>query len=409
MATKRNRDANGYITIKRNPISKVGVFPYRGEMIDHPEAKPGKTYKVLRPASTLKKAAESGTFAHIPWIDDHKECGAEYGNNETKASGITLDKCVFDGVYLYNDLKLYDATLLGKIDDKKKKDLSPAYKATYDHAPGNFEGEDYDFIQTEMIGNHLASVQRGRTGKDVCVYDNKDCILTDATDAIALDFGYIANIYDENAKTAIVFDYDDMNKNDEGDDMPFTKEQQAKIAKIVSDSTEDANSKFLEQLNKMQQQLDAIQNKSNDNNDGDDNNTDKNDGVLNITEQELKDKIDAAKNETAESAKVAADAAINEAIKDLGEASKLAEDASILIGKFDHHGKTTQEVANYIANHDSFKSSNLVGDTDDTKNANVETVRVLVAERISNKGKSKIAQDNQDSAPAKKLSFIDGL
>ena len=47
--TARHNDANGFITIDANPISRAGVFEYLGSSID-PQAEPNKLYKVYRPA-----------------------------------------------------------------------------------------------------------------------------------------------------------------------------------------------------------------------------------------------------------------------------------------------------------------------------------------------------------------------
>ena len=55
-----------------------------------------------------------------------------------------------------------------------KKQLSLAYKTSYEKRAGNFQGLNYDFVQTEIKPNHLAVVQTGRNGASVCVQDSTE-------------------------------------------------------------------------------------------------------------------------------------------------------------------------------------------------------------------------------------------
>ena len=39
--------------------------------------------------------------------------------------------------------------------------------------PGDYEGDPYDGIMRDIVGNHVAKVKEGRAGPDVCVGDSK--------------------------------------------------------------------------------------------------------------------------------------------------------------------------------------------------------------------------------------------
>ena len=67
-------DSNGYWLIKKNPISKVGVFPYLGKTIDD-SCEPNKIYKVFRSPETLRQSVPTWDNPPKPFINDHEMLG----------------------------------------------------------------------------------------------------------------------------------------------------------------------------------------------------------------------------------------------------------------------------------------------------------------------------------------------
>lgn len=171
--TSRTQDINGYITIRKNPISKVGVFPYLGKNID-PALEPNKIYFVYRPAEELCKPETIESFKHIPIIEDHTMLGTGQTPAERKGvDGVTGGDVIQEGDYLYADLHIYSDTLKRKVDSAGKKDISIGYRVgQWEKANGLFNGQPYDYIQRDLRGNHVAVVQEGRSGKDVAVLDH---------------------------------------------------------------------------------------------------------------------------------------------------------------------------------------------------------------------------------------------
>lgn len=168
--TKRKEDNNGFITIKENPISKVGVFPYLGREIGAPEH--DRVYQVYRPAEELQKQETIDSFNLLPWIDEHELLGKGGTPAEKKGiQGTTGESAYFEYPYLKNNLRVY-SNYMQELIDRGKIELSPAYRCVYDFTPGEFEGQRYDAIQRDIRGNHLALVEEGRTGKDVAVQDH---------------------------------------------------------------------------------------------------------------------------------------------------------------------------------------------------------------------------------------------
>ena len=169
-ASARVEDLNGWIEIQGNPISKVGVYPYLGAQIGAPD--PSKIYYVLRPAEELSKPATLDSFKLLPWIDEHAMLGSEFTAAERKGiHGVIGEDVYFEEPYLRANIKVFSQSLQDKIQGGKIE-LSPGYRCRYVQESGTYNGQPYEFVQRDIIGNHLALVKQGRTGPDVAVLDH---------------------------------------------------------------------------------------------------------------------------------------------------------------------------------------------------------------------------------------------
>lgn len=180
----RQYDRNGWYEIKENPLSKVGVFDYLGSSIDAPE--PDRIYKVYRPEEELSDPACLESLKLIPWTIQHEMMGEGYTPTEKKGvDGVTGEEIFYDEKEkaIKGNIKVFSDQLEQIIDDGMKE-LSIGYRCVYDFTPGSYNGESYDVVQRKIRGNHLASVEEGRMGKDVAVmddlsvtFDSKDFIM----------------------------------------------------------------------------------------------------------------------------------------------------------------------------------------------------------------------------------------
>lgn len=183
--TKRSEDINGYLLVKGNPISKVGVFPYMGSEIGAPN--PNRIYQVYRPEEELSDPETLESFNLLPFINDHEFLGKDGTPAEKKGvQGTTGENATFDFPYLKNSLRVYSTFLKDQI-EAGKTELSPSYRCDYEFSSGVFDGQKYDAIQRNIRGNHLALVDKGRTGPDVAVLDHY-IITTDSAEFIKMDF-----------------------------------------------------------------------------------------------------------------------------------------------------------------------------------------------------------------------------
>ena len=170
-ATAREYDGNGWAEIKGNPISKVGVFPYLGSQIS-PELEPDTIYQVYRPEEALNNEETMNSFKLLPWFDEHEMAGEGFIGAEKKGiHGVIGEDIYFEDGYLKANLKVFSNKLADLI-ETGKRELSIGYRCLYELVSGVYEGLHYDAKQSNILGNHLALVDAGRSGSDVAVLDH---------------------------------------------------------------------------------------------------------------------------------------------------------------------------------------------------------------------------------------------
>lgn len=172
----RSIDGNGFIEIKSNPISKAGIFEYLGRTID-PTLDPDKRYRVLRPPEELAKKDTIDSFKLVPWIDEHVMLGSSDSGMlapELKGiEGVIGEDVFYDDTdrKLKANIKVF-STNMDDLIKRGKRELSAGYRCKYKISAGVWEGQQYDVIQHDIRGNHLALVREGRMGPDVAVLDH---------------------------------------------------------------------------------------------------------------------------------------------------------------------------------------------------------------------------------------------
>lgn len=172
--SSREEDLNGFIEIKGNPLSKVGVFPYAGHQISS-DLEPNKIYQIYRPEEELSNEETINSFRLLPFTDEHAMLGSEDEGmlpaEKKGVHGVIGEDVYYDDGYLKGNLKIFSEKLADLI-NSGKKELSIGYRCLYDMTSGVYNGEKYDGIQRSIRGNHLALVDEGRSGHDVSVLDS---------------------------------------------------------------------------------------------------------------------------------------------------------------------------------------------------------------------------------------------
>jgi hypothetical protein len=325
--TARTEDVNGYIEIENNPISKVGVFPYSGAQIG--AEPPDKVFMVYRPESELNNVDCINSFKLVPVIDEHTMLGDGQTPAEKKGvHGTTGEKIYFKDGYLYANLKIFSDSLQATIDNIKK-DISLGYRCIYELSSGMFNGVQYDAVQKNIRGNHLAIVEEGRMGREVAVLDHA---------------------------TKFTFDSKELIKMVQKAELKALKD---KVAVVVAalDEAEKAEKMEATDMEKMRADVNELMGmikdlKAHESSEAEDKDEDKKDGDMEKDSGDAdEEKKDDEKKESMDSATVAKmiKAAQDETLKTIARKNKLYDRVSPIIGAFDHSEMTLSDVEKYSA------------------------------------------------------------
>jgi 8-oxo-dGTP pyrophosphatase MutT (NUDIX family) len=169
--TSQGRNVDGFerLHVKRAPITKAGINPYYGREIPKGNElglDPGRVYRLLRHPDEIKKAAS--TFHNLPLLDRHVPHSADEHDGDITV-GTVGSEAEYQHPYLFNSLAVWSRDGRDHVDSKKQKELSSAYSYDADMTPGTYEGEPYDGVMRNMVGNHVCLVKKGRAGSDVAL------------------------------------------------------------------------------------------------------------------------------------------------------------------------------------------------------------------------------------------------
>lgn len=169
----RSIDADGRLHVSKTNISKANVCPYFGREIPNWQElglDGDKVYRLYRDPDELSKGAS--TFNNLPILNKHIRVTVEEPKQENVVGSIGSDVS-FSAPYLQASLSFWVASAIAGIESEQQCELSPAYYYRADMTPGvSPDGEAFDGSMRDIVGNHLAVIETGRTGPDVYVADS---------------------------------------------------------------------------------------------------------------------------------------------------------------------------------------------------------------------------------------------
>lgn len=170
-ASARSYDDNNHLIVNSTIITKAAVNPYYGSEIPDYERlglDPNKVYNMLRDPQELKKGMH--TLGEKQLLLKHIFVSAEDPQKESIAGTIGSNlEMVGDDVK--GSLTVWDKEAINLIESGKLAELSASYFYDPVMKSGTFKGQPYDGIMTNIRGNHVALVERGRIGRDALVAD----------------------------------------------------------------------------------------------------------------------------------------------------------------------------------------------------------------------------------------------
>ena len=363
MSTARKHDVNGWYEIQDNPLSKVGVFEYLGASINAPES--DRIYRVYRPESELSDPDCIESFRLLPWVIEHDMLGEGEIPAERKGiEGIVGQDVSYQDGYLKGNIKVF-SDRLAELINTGMNELSLGYKCLYEFTPGKFNGQQYDAIQRQIRGNHLATVEEGRMGPEVSVLDHST-ITFDSRDFVMANQHTPEKQAKKKAPVKTGTAQDDMKDGEmmegmEDENGEMTVSQMAAMLKSVMPQLADINKMMAEMSGSMNaseragemmeeeemedgEMMESMKDKDMDMEDGEmmddcEEMEDKGMDAIHKTLKSMKAEIRKLKSRNTFDSKTF--------IASLNQREKLANRLSHFVGSFDSSNMTTEEVAKY--------------------------------------------------------------
>jgi len=174
--TERTYTPEGYLIVPAT-ISRPGTQTYKAKELVADELslpfnfKPDDAVVVYRPSEEVFKAESIDSFKNIAVTNNHPPEFLNSKNYKKYSVGIVLSDVGSDEKHVQATLKITDYDTINEIKDGKV-DMSAGYSSNIYFEDGlTPEGEAYQAIQKDIIGNHVAVVMRGRAGSEVKLKD----------------------------------------------------------------------------------------------------------------------------------------------------------------------------------------------------------------------------------------------
>lgn len=219
-------------------LTRTGIFEY--------VTADGSVVREFRPADEVFKNDSLATFVGAPITDLHPEInGQPVSVDPTNAKrlqvGFVGENIKQDGDFVSAMLTITDKSMIDAIERGDRREISNGYSCSIEHTPGEYNGQRYDCIQRNIVGNHVAIGPKnwGRAGPQVA-------LKLDSRDA------YLKSIHTENSMQ-------EQNVQEQRQDENFQKtisDLQAKLDAVMAELDNEKKSKL--DANKAAQELSKL-------------------------------------------------------------------------------------------------------------------------------------------------------
>ena len=144
--------------------------------IQHYTDADGSIRKEFRPESEVASPESLASFAGKAITMEHPPALLDSENTKDYQIGFTGSEIVYDNGFVRAVMTVTDRDVIERIMHGDVREVSAGYRVNYNPTPGVTDsGEHYNGIQTEISGNHVAIVRRGRAGPQVKLHlDSQD-------------------------------------------------------------------------------------------------------------------------------------------------------------------------------------------------------------------------------------------
>lgn len=159
--------ADGYLTAMVK-VARTGIQLYSGASVGKPEM---KVVRVYRPEAEVFSDATMRSFAHRPMTLEHPTQLVDAANWKQHAIGQVGGEVTRDGQTVVVPMVLMDAAAIAEVASGRRQ-LSCGYTCDLAWEPGKLaDGSEYDAVQKNIRGNHIAVTMTARGGPQLKIGD----------------------------------------------------------------------------------------------------------------------------------------------------------------------------------------------------------------------------------------------
>ncbi|MFB6475765.1 DUF2213 domain-containing protein [Paenibacillus glucanolyticus] len=160
MVLDYHEEVNGYMTVTA-AITRPGVFPYR-------RADGSIQFEAKLPDDIFSDMVIQSAKAK-PVTDEHPPEPVTASNWQRYARGMSHTDSRVQGGMLRVTLTVTDPALIDRIKSGDQQEISIGFETDLVAEQGMYQGQKYDFKQTNIDINHIAITKQGRAGPEVAI------------------------------------------------------------------------------------------------------------------------------------------------------------------------------------------------------------------------------------------------
>lgn len=170
LSTSRKYTDEGFLQVPAT-ISRTGIQTYTAGELGLTDREPKEIIRVYRPEDEVFKPESLQSFANKPVTDNHPPELVSADNVKKYSVGVSGPEITHQDQHVHAMLNIMDSSAIRQI-ESGKVELSNGYTADIEWVSGvTPNGEQFDAVQRNIKGNHIAIVKRGRAGSTCRVAD----------------------------------------------------------------------------------------------------------------------------------------------------------------------------------------------------------------------------------------------
>lgn len=227
---------NGYLRVPGR-VARTGVQKYLASELGLTDRPPNSIVSVYRPPDAVFNATSLESYDNADVTIEHPSDLVDSVSYKDVSVGHAISGGRREGDFVVVDLLIKDQAAIDAINGGKAE-LSAGYTAEYKKQPGiSPEGEPFEFIQDDIVINHVALCDQARAGNKARLFDNNP-IGVIIMPKVTLDNGVMVEVADDNAKTLIQSTIDGLRG----------RVKDAESAKTAAEARADAKDEELEEM-----------------------------------------------------------------------------------------------------------------------------------------------------------------